>query len=395
MIRKKKIVFLLLAIILLQMKTYCSPTEKSEFNYKSFYLSASGFLFPKDKKDVFNNFDGCSIGVKIFKKNFIEKLTLLPHKIENIIGYFLFFRSFYVEIIKAFFFCDRIFTIYNKGRHKISRSPFLNIDFGYSFTKENTKAFFRVDNNKAKERCIICLNDFHPKDEKDDLHPKDEETVVVAHFYTNTEGNEEMGHFMHEYCLKRWLVDKDTCPSCREKVAKGIMENMNGEEEGKAQENFDFFTDFFRLTLQFAKFTYEYTLSNYREFHFSLISSICPLIFTAKIPVMFFKHFSLKDLNEKKEMDSISIDWENFFSIPDSLTFSFCTKINIGFNISIQKVGALFELSYIHTHYKKKIDEPFSPRRNNNSDENNDNKRPGFEIKITILIKTNDTILIN
>lgn len=383
MIRKNKIVFLLLAIILLQMKTYCSPTEKSEFNYKSFYLSASGFLFPKDKKDVCNNFDGCSIGVKIFKKNFIEKLTLLPHKIENIIGYFLFFRSFYVEIIKAFFFCDRIFTIYNKKRHKISRSPFFSIDFGYSFTKENTKAFFKVENDIVKDgECPICLDDWPPK----------EGDTVVAHFFKNNKGEEKIGHFMHEYCLKRWLVDKNTCPSCKKKVAKGIMENMNGEEQEKAQENFDFFTDFFRLTLQVAKFTYEYTLSNYREFHFSLISSICPLIFTAKIPVMFFKHFSLKDLNEKKEMDSISIDWENFFSIPDSMTFSFCTKINIGFNISIQKVGALFELSYIHTHYKKKIDEPFS---NNIHDENNDNKRPEFEIKITILIKTNDTILIN
>lgn len=369
MVKKCKIIFLVLTTMGLQIKMYCAPTERSNVfkkkvdMYKTFSLSGAGYLFsPNGEKVDIDEFDGYSIGIKIFKKNFIWILTNMPHKkIENIIGYFLYFRSFFLELIKSLKFYETIFHVYHKGRHSVSRTSLFNIDCEYVFKREVLdNCYLQVNDiqkknlEKEKTVCIICHTEFLSTDD------------IVGHKIDNGKN----GHFNHKDCIEKWLNIKNSCPLCRKHIQKTIADELKGE-------TLISWIDIFRLSLQSAKYTYEYAFTKNKDFHCSFRSSICPLIFSSGIPTIFFRLFSIK---RYKEDNDFSFDWGQFFSWPDFIILSLCTKISVGFIFFIQNIGALFELTYIKDHYKKTY----------NSIEKNaaENKEKGykFEFKITILI---------
>ena len=403
MAKKGKIIFLLLTTMGLQIKTYCAPTERSNFikkvdMYKTFPLSVTGYLFsPNGKKVDIDEFDGYSIGIKLLKKNFIWVLTKIPQhkKIGNIIVFFLYFRSFYVDLIKSLKFCKTIYTVYHKGRHSVSRTPFFDIDCGYSFKKEHiTAAFSKVDvenieKEDKKNLCAICQDRV--------LNGND---IIVGH---KEKGKNKLVHLHHKKCLEKWINNYGTtCPYCKQVFPKEVAD---GKDDGG---NFYAWIDIFRLSLQFVKYTYEYAFTKNKDFHCSFRSSICPLIFSSGIPTIFCRHFSLKRYDEKDEENEFTISWENFFSMfsfPDFLNLSLCAKISIGVIFFIQKIGALFELTYIKDYYKKtydcsskknaavNIEEDVAINIEENAEVNkgkdaavNEKKGYKFEFKITILI---------
>lgn len=348
MVKKGKIIFLLLTTIGLQIKTYCSPTKRSNFFkkveiYKTFPLSVSGYLFsPNWKKVDIDEFNGYSIGFKLYKKSFLWYIVNIPHKnIGNIIGYFLYFRSFYLELIKSLKFCKTIHTVYHKGRHSVTRTSYFSGDYGYSLKKDNIGYYFSpIDANQKKEikegdECLICRS---PLLEGEDIivghkNPKDEEGNLI--------------HLHHKECLKSWLNTRFMCPYCKETIPKEIAEWK--DDDG----NSSTWIDIFRLSLQSVKYTYEYAFTRNRDFRYSFILSIRPLILSLEIPTVFFRDFSLKTCKEEKEF---LFDWEQFFeqffSLPNFINLSLCTKFGIGFIFFIQKIGALFELTYIG-YYKR------------------------------------------
>lgn len=342
MVKKGKIIFLLLTMGL-QIKTYCAPTKKSNSfkkvdMYKTFPLSAAGYLFPPNGKKVdIDEFGGYSIGIKLYKKNFFGMLTKIPHdKAENIIGYFLYFRSFFVELIKSLKFCKPIFTMLHKGRHNISRTSYFDIDCGYSLKKENINASFSQIEENIKGECTICLGSV--SNNKD---------IIVGH---KDGDNNKLIHPHHKKCLEQWVNTTGTCPYCRQPFSKEIAD---GKDDGG---NFYAWIDIFRLSLQTVKGTYEYALTKNRDFHCSLRFSICPLIFSLETPTIFFRHFSLKKY--KKDIN-FTFSWEDFFlhrffSKPDFIILSLCIKGSIGFIFFIQKIGALFELTYIKDYCNKR-----------------------------------------
>ena len=358
-VKKCKIIFLLLTTMGLQIKTYCAPTKSSNVfkkvdMYKTFPLSGAGYLFsPNGEKVDIYEFDGYSIGIKLLKKKFIWMLTKIPRgKIVNIIGYFLYFRSFYVELIKSLKFCKSIFTVYHKGRHSVSRSPFFDIDCGYIFKREALNHYFLPleDNQKGMikegQGCIICLTELLPTNkEAQNLEEgeKQEENIIVYHKASG--GNGELNHFFHKECIEKWLNNRMACPICREDIREIV--------KGGVKEKFVAWIDIFRLSLQIVKYTYEYAFTKNRDFHCSFRISISPLIFSSGIPTIFCRHFSLKKREENKEPN---YDFGQIFSFPDFLNLSLCTKISIGCIFFIQKIGALFELTYIKDYYKKTYD---------------------------------------
>lgn len=405
MAKNGKIIFLLLTTMGLQIKTYCAPTERSNVfkkvvdMYKTFPLSGAGYLFsPNGEKVDIDEFDGYSIGIKLLKKNFISFLTQIPHKkISNIIWYFLYFRSFYVDLIKSLKFCETIYTVYHKGRHSVSRTPFFDIDCGYVLKKEHINAAFsKVDGKiEGDNQCAICLKNV----------VSNSNDIIVGH--KDVKDKNKLTHFHHKECVERWINDYGTCPYCKQIFGKEIAE---GKDDGG---KFYAWIDIFRLSLQFVKYTYEYAFTKNKDFHCSFRSSICPLIFSSRIPTIFCRHFSLKKYNGKVEENEFTFSWEDFFSMfsfPDFLNISLCAKISIGVIFFIQKIGALFELTYIKDFYKKtyeKKNEEVNVENNEaileenaeaNAEENvapvkvgeeaavNEKKGYKFEFKITILI---------
>ena len=345
MAKKGKIIFLLLATMGLQIKTYCAPTERSNVfkkvvdMYKTFPLSGAGYLFSPDGEKVdIDEFDGYSIGIKLLKKNFISFLTQIPHKkISNIIWYFLYFRSFYVDLIKSLKFCETIYTVYHKGRHSVSRTPFFFFFCGYVLKKEHINAAFSKFEGKIEgdNQCAICLKNV----------VSNSGDIIVGH--KDVKDKNKLTHFHHKECVERWINDYGTCPYCKQIFGKEIAE---GKDDGG---KFYAWIDIFRLSLQFVKYTYEYAFTKNKDFHCSFRISISPLIFSSGIPTIFCRHFSLKKREENKEPN---YDFGQIFSFPDFLNLSLCTKISIGCIFFIQKIGALFELTYIKDYYKKTYD---------------------------------------
>ena len=396
MAKKGKIIFLLLTTMGLQIKTYCAPTERSIFikkvdMYKTFPLSVDGYLFsPNGKKVDIDEFNGYSIGIKLLKKNFIWVLTKIPQhkKIENIIGFFLYFRSFYVDLIKSLKFCKTIYTVYHKGRHSVSRTPFFDIDCGYVLKSEHINAgFSKVEGNiKGDNQCSICTENI----------VSNGNNIIVGH--KDVKDKNKMVHFHHKKCLERWINDYGSCPLCKQIFGKEIAD---GKDDGG---NFYAWIDIFRLSLQFVKYTYEYAFTKNKDFRCSFRSSICPLIFSSGIPTIFCRHFSIKRYDEKDEENEFTISWENFFSMfsfPEFLNLSLCAKISIGVIFFIQKIGALFELTYIKDYYKKTYEKENATVNVENDEANveenvavnkgkdaavNEKKGYKFEFKITILI---------
>lgn len=368
--KKGKIIFLLLTTMGLQIKTYCAPTKSSNVFkkvdiYKTFSLSGAGYLFSTNGRKVdIDEFSGYSIGIKIFKKDFIWALTHIPHKkIENIIGHFLYFRSFFVELIKSLNFRETIFHVYHKGRHSVSRTRFLNIDFGYVLKKEEVyNTFVQVDINQEKnikesnDPCMICMENFSSSNK-----------AIVGHKQQNTNN---IIHLFHKTCMESWLNTKNECPMCKKPVSREIAE---ADKDGALT----VWIDIYRLSLQPVKYIYEYAFTKNKDFHCSFRMSICPFIFSAGIPTIFCRHFSLKNFNEKNEF---TFSWRQCFSLPNFIILSLCTKISVGFIFFIQNIGALFEFTYIKDHYKKTFDLT--------QKDNAVNKKKGykFEFKITILI---------
>lgn len=396
MAKKGKIIFLLLATMGLQIKTYCAPTERSNVfkkvvdMYKTFPLSGAGYLFSPDGEKVdIDEFDGYSIGIKLLKKNFISFLTQIPHKkISNIIWYFLYFRSFYVDLIKSLKFCETIYTVYHKGRHSVSRTPFFDIDCGYVLKKEHINAAFSKFEGKIEgdNQCAICLKNV----------VSNSGDIIVGH--KDVKDKNKLTHFHHKECVERWINDYGTCPYCKQIFGKEIAE---GKDDGG---KFYAWIDIFRLSLQFVKYTYEYAFTKNKDFHCSFRSSICPLIFSSRIPTIFCRHFSLKKYNGRVEENEFTFSWEDFFSMfsfPDFLNISLCAKISIGVIFFIQKIGALFELTYIKDYYKKTYEKENAAVNVENDEANveenaavnkgkdaavNEKKGYNFEFKVTILI---------
>ena len=345
MMFKKRIAFLLIVTIALQIKAYSVPTERLntyDFKYKRFSIGGSGYLFSKDKKLDIDTYDGCSIFIKIYKNKFFHFLTIIPFKkLENVFAAILYFRSFYLDVIKFLIFYESSLTIYNKGRHRFSRSPYFKIDFGYVLDQKfttNAYFLFKYGDIKNKEEadinketiCIICHDNLSG--------------TVIGH-YDNEK--KKYWHFLHERCGQQWLNINNICPTCKKQVA-GI------DKKSKNPAEYYFLDENFGISIQGAKFTYEYRLSNFKECSFCLKVSFYPLIASIVIPRLFFKRFSPNDIENINGKEDFKFDWHNSIEFPKFLYFSLYSKISAGLIVYTQKkFGILFEMSYIKSIYDK------------------------------------------